>query len=83
MRFKRLLKTLGKNLLALVGGGVIGIIVSVLYFFVVWFPLNVDKMGLAVVVLLPVMIILFSVMGIFFGGVLGVVVYQVVKLIRK
>jgi len=68
MRFKQFLKKLGKNLLAAVVGGIIGIIIAISYSIHIWFPANVGEMGLAIIIMLPVMICLFSIVGIFVGG---------------
>jgi len=80
MKFKQFLKILGKNLLAGMGGAVIGIIVSVLYTIVIWLPANSEKIGLGIIAVLPVMIILFSILGIIIGGILGIILYQIIKL---
>jgi hypothetical protein len=81
MRFKRLLKKLGKNLLAGLGGAIVGVIISVFYLLAIWLPAS--DAGLEIIALLPVMIILFSILGMSVGGVLGIVIYQVVRFIRK
>jgi hypothetical protein len=78
---KRLLRKLGKNLLAWLGGAIVGGLIAVFYLLVLWLPS--EEMGLEIIALLPVMLVLFSIMGMVLGGVLGIIVYQVVRLVRK
>ncbi len=75
----RFLKKIGTSLLAGLGGAAIGAIVLALYCFMVWLPANSQKAGLGIIALLPVMLILFSLMGIVIGGIAGIVVYLIVK----
>jgi hypothetical protein len=83
MKPKNLVKKVGKTLSAGLIGAIIGIIIFVLYALTIWIPMNADKIGLAIIIMAPVMIILFSIMGIFIGGILGIIIYWTVKLIKK
>ena len=83
MKGKRLFKKLGKNLLAGLGGAIVGVVVLVFWLLVFWIPANAESVGLGIIVVLPVLIILYSFMGVVFGGILGIVVYWVVRFFRK
>ena len=83
MRFKNILKRLGKNLLVAVYGAVIGMIVFLIYLFKIWTPANADKIGLGIIALAPVLFILFSILGMIVGGIVGIVIYQVKGFLRK
>ena len=84
MRFGQLLKKISKNVLVGLGGAIIGVIIFITYFFKIWLPANAERIGLGIIALIPVMFILFSIMGIFIGGILGIVIYNIVKsLIKK
>lgn len=84
MRFGQLLKKVGENLLVGLVGAIIGAIIFIIYLLKIWFPTNAEKIGLGIIALIPVMFILFSIMGIFIGGILGIVIYHIVKsLIKK
>ena len=84
MRTRQLLKKIGENLLVGLGGAIIGAIIFIIYLFKIWFPANAKEIGLGIIALIPVMFILFSIMGIFIGGILGIVIYNIVKsLIKK
>ena len=78
-----LLKKIGKNLLVWLGGAAIGIIISTIYLFKIWLPANAGKMGLGIIALLPIIFILFSAIGIFIGGISGVIIYHFIKSLRK
>lgn len=83
MGSKKFFKKLGKNMLAgLVGAGV-GVVVAVFYVLLFWVPGNVEKVGLGIVVILPVMIILFSILGVIVGGILGIIGYWILKVLKK
>jgi len=83
MKGKRLFKKLGKNLLAGLGGAIVGVVVLVFWLLVFWLPANAESVGLGIIVVLPVLIILYSFMGFVFGGILGIVVYWVVGFLRR
>ena len=80
MNFKKLFKEIRKNLLVGFYGSIIGMIFSVFYLIKVWLPLNSNEIGLAVIAILPVMIALFSIGGIFIGGILAIIIYQIIRL---
>ncbi|MCK4997384.1 hypothetical protein KAS08_03695 [Candidatus Pacearchaeota archaeon] len=83
MKFKNILKIIGKNLLGGISGAIVGIIISIFYVIKIWVPMNVNEIGLIIIVLIPVMIILFSILGMLVGGVFGILIYQIIRLIRK
>ena len=83
MRFGQLLKKISKNLLAGLGGAIIGVIIFIVYLLKIWLPANAEKIGLGIIALIPVMFILFSIMGTFMGGISGIVIYHIVKSLRK
>ncbi len=83
MDFKKSFKKIGKNLLIGISGAIGGIIICVFYLIKIWLPHNADKIGLAIIALLPVLIILFSIMGSILGGFLGIIIYQLVRYLRK
>lgn len=83
MAFKQLLKKLGKNLVAGLYGAIIGMILLIVYCLIIWMPANIDKIGLAIIVIFPLMILIFSIIGIILGAVLGVIIYQFKCLTKK
>ncbi len=83
MNFKQLLKLIAEHLLAGLIGAIIGVIISVIYFLKIWIPINADKIGLGIIALFPVMLILFSILGIFIGGISGILLLLTVKFLRK
>ena len=83
MNLKQLFKNIGKNLLAWFCGAIIGIIIFSIYLFKIWLPVNAEKAGLGIIVLIPIFFILFSIVGIFVGGISGIVIYYIIKLLRK
>ncbi len=80
MNFKKLFKKIKKNLLVGFYGSIVGMIFSVFYLIKVWLPLNSNEIGLAIIAVLPVMIVLFSIGGIFIGGILAIIIYQIMRL---
>lgn len=83
MNWRLLFKKIGKHILSGLVCGIIGIVISLLYFFVIWMPINVGKVGLGIIAIFPVMFILFSIMGFIFGLLLGLIIYPIVKWFRK
>jgi len=70
-----ILKTLGKNLLAILIGGLIGGILSI-PFTLLWIK-NIDpQVGLGIIALVPVIFILYFIFGAIIGAVLGLLVYH-------
>jgi uncharacterized protein with PQ loop repeat len=83
MGFKKFFKKLGKNLFAGLIGGIIGITAFVFYVIKIWLPLNAAKIGFGVIIMLPIMIILFSIIGIIVGSIGGIIIYQILRFINK
>jgi len=69
------LKTLGKNLLVILIGGLTGGIISI-PFTITWIKTIGPQVGLGVIALIPVMFILFFIFGAIIGAVLGLLVYH-------
>jgi uncharacterized protein with PQ loop repeat len=83
MDLKLLFKKIGSSLLAGIIGATVGIFISIVYVLKIWIPLNIDKIGLAVIVVLPLMLVLFAILGIIFGGILGIILSVIVKLLKR
>lgn len=83
MNLKRVFREIGKSFLVFLIGGVLGIVVSLLYLFWFWLPTEGHKVGLGIIGVFPVMMVLFSFMGLVVGGVIGVVGYWVVRLVKQ
>ncbi|MBI4144592.1 hypothetical protein HY493_00105 [Candidatus Woesearchaeota archaeon] len=83
MGFGQALKKIGENLLAGLGGAIVGVIISTIYLLKIWFPTNAGKVGLGIIALIPVMFILFSIVGILIGGISGMVIYHILKSLMK
>ena len=84
MSIGKVLKIMGKNILAFISGAVLGIITVIVLFF----PRAIEKMaggkeGLAVIALAPVFLIIYGGIGIITGGFSGIVIYNIVKLILR
>ena len=85
MKIKKILKTIGKNFFAALTGAIIGAVISVLYGWNFWLPTQIDKLSSGFGVLfgaigiMAVTVILFSILGIIIGGILGIILYQILK----
>lgn len=76
----KILKIIGKNVLAFLGGAVLGIIAVIVFFL----PKALERVdSLAVIALVPVFLIIYGIIGIIVGGLLGVVIYNTLKFIRR
>jgi len=80
MNLEKIFKEIRRNLLIGLYGSIIGIIFSIFYVVKIWLPLNSNDVGLAIIAILPVMLIMFSIGGIIVGGVLGIIIYQLIRL---
>jgi len=83
MIFVDILKKAGKNFLAFVLGGLVGIILSIIYTIKLWVPSHAPSVGLGIIALLPAMLILFGILGLVIGGFCGIIIYQVIKRVRR
>lgn len=79
----KFLKGLGKTLLSGIVFSLVGLASFLIYFFAFWLPANSATMGLSVVILFPVFLLLFSVLGLVLGFIFGVVGYWMYSLIKK
>lgn len=88
MNLKHTLKCIGKNLAAIGVGAILGSIVSLIYGLQFWLPqqmaelsgLNVLFGGLALMI---ITFILFTVLGAITGGLIGLIVYQIIRFKQK
>lgn len=83
MNFKHFLELIGEHLLAGLIGAIIGVIISVIYLLKIWMPMNAHKVGLGIIAIFPIMLIMFSILGIFVGGITGIVILLILKFLRK
>lgn len=84
MNSGKALKIIGKNLLAFLGGAILGIASSIFLFF----PRGLERISesgqpLAAIALIPLFLIIYGLLGAVIGGLAGVVIYNAVKLIFK
>ncbi|MFC1612313.1 hypothetical protein ACFL29_00485 [Patescibacteria group bacterium] len=79
----KILKIILKNFLAFLIGGVVGVAVALLFFVGSILEQMAAKTGLAIVALGPVVIIIYSIIFGALGGVLGIILYNIIKLINK
>jgi uncharacterized PurR-regulated membrane protein YhhQ (DUF165 family) len=85
MKIKEILKNGGKNLLAIVVGGIVGMLIFIFYGWNFWLPNQIENLApgletlIGAIALIGLTIILFSILGMIVGGVLGLVFYQILK----
>ena len=80
----KILKTIGKNILAFFGGAVLGV-ASVVFFIL---PRGLEKIAagkepLAAIALVPVLLIIYGLLGVIIGGFGGIIAYNAIKLILR
>lgn len=83
MNWKQILKKVSKSLAAILGGALIGGILAELYTLYIWLPLEGPKIGLGIIGLIVPIMILFGLMGIVTGAVLGLMIYWIYKYFKK
>ncbi len=89
MKIKKILKNIGKNLLAGVIGGIIGAVISVFCGWNFWLPIQIENLTagletlISAIALIFITIILFSILGIIVGGILGMMIYNLFKIFNK
>jgi len=66
-----------KKILAFAIGSLVGIISALIYIKLLWLPSRSSEIGLGIVGLFPVALVMFIFLGIFIGGFLGIIIYQV------
>ncbi|MBN1924014.1 MAG: hypothetical protein JW791_04625 [Nanoarchaeota archaeon] len=76
MDWKKFLKILAKNAAALVIGAIVGAAVLNVFVFTVWMPNNSPDVGLGVIALLPVLVIIYAVLGGIIGALMGLIIYN-------
>lgn len=76
MNYKKLLKTTGKNALAIIIGTITGSIIAITYSLNIWLPANSATLGLKAIPLIPV-IIIFSIIT---GSIIGAITSLIIKL---
>jgi hypothetical protein len=89
MKLGKIFKVIAVNFLSALIGAIIGIIAFVYYGLHFWLPQRIANLspgfgvlfgGLA---LIAVTVILFSVLGIILGGILGIIFYQILMRLKK
>jgi len=81
MKIAKILKTMGKNILAFLVGGIIGFIVNIAFIF----PAAIEQValkkdvGLGIIAFSPVLFIIYGIISIVIGGFLAVIIYNIVK----
>jgi hypothetical protein len=83
MKFKQIATTILKNFLMLVCGAVLGVLLFLICLEPVLYWAMPKNAGLAVIALAPVIIIIYSILFAAGGGVLGLIVYNVILLLKK
>ncbi len=78
-RNESILKKVFKNLIALFLGAVTGEILFIIYFLSIMVNKIAEKAGLGIIALAPIMFIIYSIVSIIIGGVLGVIIYNIYK----
>lgn len=84
MNLAKTFKVIGKNILAFLGGAVLGV-ASVIFFFL---PRSLEKIAagkepLAAIALVPVFLIIYGLLGIVIGGFGAIIIYNIIKLSLK
>lgn len=83
MKLKQIATTILKNLLVLICGAVLGMLLLFICLEPVLYLAMPKNAGLAVIALAPVIIIIYSILFAVGGGVLGLIVYNLILLIKK
>lgn len=76
-------KVVGKNLLAVILGAIIGLIISFVYVTQFWLPTQGPDIGLAIIGVFPVVLIILGLLGVLVGAVIGFLVYNLYKFVKK
>ncbi len=76
------MKKLGKNVLAIIIGAILGLIIGLSYVLFIWIPFSGHEVGLGIIGIAPFMLVLFGLIGLVVGAVVGLVIYQIVKRYR-
>jgi|ETNmetMinimDraft_2_1059921.scaffolds.fasta_scaffold02640_2 hypothetical protein len=79
MDLRNILKNIGINLLAFLSGGIIGLVISFLYAIYIVLPSLPSSVGLGIIALIPALLIIYGLIGIFIGGILGIILYHIRK----
>lgn len=77
-----IIKTILKNILVFLLGGLAGLVVGV-SLALIWINTTGYQAGLGIIALAPFMIVLFSLLGIFLGGIAAIIIYNLIKLRKK
>lgn len=89
MNLKKILQEIGKGLLSILIGGILGAVASILYGFNFWLPERIASLdpglgtlfGALALILLTV--ILFGILGMILGAIWGMIIFQTIKLIGR
>ncbi|MFC1686901.1 hypothetical protein ACFL0E_00915 [Nanoarchaeota archaeon] len=82
MGLKKVIKVILKNFLVFTLGGFVGLIIGVILA-MIWMKTAGPSVGLGIIALAPFMLVLFSLMGFVIGGVLGLIIYNIIKIKRR
>jgi hypothetical protein len=89
MKIKNILQEMGKNILSVLVGGILGTVISVWYGLHFWLPGRIASLDSGFSILfgtlafIAVTILLFGILGMILGAVWGIIIFQTVKLIGK
>lgn len=73
------LKSLGKHVLVMLSGAIIGAASLFVYLFYFWLPDNSARLGLGVIAIIPVLLVFSLIIGAVLGAVLALVIRLIVK----
>ena len=80
---KNFLKSLGKNVLSIIIGGILGVVFFFLYTSYYWLPTQGPEVGLAIIGVFPAVLVILCLFGIITGGLLGFAAYNIYKIIKR
>jgi len=82
MNIKNIIKIIGKNFLAFIVGGILGILGTLIIVPIV-LQRSLEGKSIGAIALIPVFFIIYGIFGIIIGGVLGIIVYNLIKYFRN
>ena len=63
-------------------GAIVGILFAFFYVLRIWLPANARTIGLSIIIILPVVVIIFTILGLIFGGLVGFLFRLIFSLIK-
>lgn len=79
----KILKTIFKNILAFLAGGILGILSALLYAVPLLEHAVKKDVGLGVIVVAPVLIVFYGILFGTAGGILAIILYNLIKYIKR